>query len=909
MSDTTPPPPLSPRPSRTAPPAVAAALAAPVPRRWLRLAALAGALSCASAGQYWLSIHLLPLWSAAAWTAAVACFVCLYVLGRDTRGLPRPGDGVGTREAEWVWLAVVFGIGVFFTVFRLRQFPPGLNHDAAFEGLYGIRILHGLPYTPYTPEAWGRETFTFYLRALSIWLLGPTRLAVTLPSTVAGVLMLPFFFAWARQLFGARFALLATLFLGVSGWHLVFSRTGWRSDFQPLFMTITCYFFMRGMLKGRALDFALSGVALAVTLNIYNGSRVFPLMFPLWLAAVVWSSWHWRGFLRQYGRGLLSMAAAFAITIAPLAWYALHNWAIFQGRAHALAGVTTLRHALQATALLFNYRGNGDDFFINTPALEYPTAIFLVFGLLWSLARWRDERVQFLLLGFVVDAVPGLVSKPNMNRDIGTMPFVYFFVGLGVLFFAVQARALFPRFGRALAAAILIFAGGTAMQATFTQYLGHNRRAVWGYYPETTVLGNYIKTLVPEYAIWVGGANFPRDALTYLSYTGQQDPMQRNYTWLDDVTTLLQIHPAPPPGKGLAFVLANEGPSRRVTAALQRRYPQHRMVELHYPVENGKAFATALLVNADAARAAGSAVASEAETAPAIEPVESQLPPAALRQPRGVAVTREGDVLVCDFGNNRIQELGRDLKPVRQWGGEGSAPGLFKQPGAVAVGPAGQIFVADTWNQRVQVFSPEGKFLRAWATNAYGPRGIAVDAGGSVFVSDTGGNRILRFSATGQQEKAWGSKGVEPGRFLEPVGIAVDGTGRVYVCDNGNGRLQIFDRDGGFVRQFPVPGWESKVFSEPHVTLDPRGNLWVTVPIAHEVRCYDRTGKLLRTINGQAAHFDTPMGIAYDATTHELVVADLNNRVVRIAVPGRALPPAKPIKTPARAKKARPGSR
>jgi DNA-binding beta-propeller fold protein YncE len=320
-------------------------------------------------------------------------------------------------------------------------------------------------------------------------------------------------------------------------------------------------------------------------------------------------------------------------------------------------------------------------------------------------------------------------------------------------------------------------------------------------------------------------------------------------------------------------------------------------------------FARALLVTPEGARAGGEAVAPEVEMAPPVALVESHLVPATLRQPRGVAATGDGHVLVCDFGNNRIQELGRDLSPVRQWGGAGSAAGQFNQPGAVAVGPAGEIFVADTWNQRVQVFSPQGAFRRTWATNAYGPRGIAVDAGGSVFVADTGGNRILRFSSTGQQEKEWGSKGAEPGRFVEPVGITVDGNGQVYVCDNGNGRLQIFNRDGNFVSQFPVPGWESKVYSEPHVTLDPRGNIWVTVPTAREVRSYDRTGTLLRTIGGQGAPFETPMGIAYDPASHELIVADLHDRVVRIADPAGVPPPAQAISTPAPATKGRAGSK
>jgi YYY domain-containing protein len=268
------------------------------------------------------------------------------------------------------------------------------------------------------------------------------------------------------------------------------------------------------------------------------------------------------------------------------------------------------------------------------------------------------------------------------------------------------------------------------------------------------------------------------------------------------------------------------------------------------------------------------------EAAPA-----AQDAPGRVQQPRGVAVAPDGDVFVCDFGNHRIQEFGPDLKFVRTWGTRGDLPGQFKEPGAVAIAPNGDIVVADTWNHRVQVFSKDGKYLREWAGAFYGPRGIAVDQKGSVYVSDTGNNRIVRFSPAGVQEIAWGTKGSAPGQFVEPVGLAIDAAGQVYVADNGNGRLQIFTRDGKFVSEFPVPGWESKVYSEPHVTLDDKGTIWVSVPGAKEVRAYDRTGKLLRTIKGQdlpGVMFDTPMGIAYSPSKHELVIADLDHRIVRI---------------------------
>ena len=267
------------------------------------------------------------------------------------------------------------------------------------------------------------------------------------------------------------------------------------------------------------------------------------------------------------------------------------------------------------------------------------------------------------------------------------------------------------------------------------------------------------------------------------------------------------------------------------------------------------------------------------------EEIKPQDAPGRVQQPRGIAVSPQGEVIVADFGNNRIQEFASDLKFVRGWGTPGELPGQFKEPAAVAVAPNGDIYVADTWNHRVQVFSKEGKYLREWAAGFYGPRGITVDSKGAVYVADTGNNRIGRFSPSGQKEVEWGAKGSAPGQFLEPVGVVTDASGQVYVADNGNGRLQIFTRDGRPVSQFAVPGWESKVYSEPHIAVDDKGTIWVTVPGAKEIRAYDRTGKLLRTIQGQqipGVIFDTPMGIAYSPAKHELVIADLDHKVVRI---------------------------
>ena len=262
--------------------------------------------------------------------------------------------------------------------------------------------------------------------------------------------------------------------------------------------------------------------------------------------------------------------------------------------------------------------------------------------------------------------------------------------------------------------------------------------------------------------------------------------------------------------------------------------------------------------------------------------------PGKLEQPRGVAVTAKGDVLVCDFGHERIQRFDSALAPLAAWGRQGTGPGEFKQPGALAIGSKGEVYVADTWNSRVQVFDDGGKFLREWKSEFFAPRGIAVGPDDTVFVADTGNHRIVRFGSNGAKQAEWGGRGEAPGKLFDPIGVAVGPGEKVYVCDNGNGRMQIFDKNGQLQKAFPVAGWRREVFSEPQAAAASDGSVWVTVPLEKEVRHYAADGKLLRTIkSGESseAAWDKPMGICLAPSGDALYVTDLAGAVLRLKIP------------------------
>jgi DNA-binding beta-propeller fold protein YncE len=66
----------------------------------------------------------------------------------------------------------------------------------------------------------------------------------------------------------------------------------------------------------------------------------------------------------------------------------------------------------------------------------------------------------------------------------------------------------------------------------------------------------------------------------------------------------------------------------------------------------------------------------------------------------------------------------------------------------------GNILVADTWNHRIQKFDSKGTFLLQWGVSGlagdgldrlWGPRSLAVAPDRKVYVTDAGNERVVTF--------------------------------------------------------------------------------------------------------------------------------------------------------------------
>jgi tripartite motif-containing protein 71 len=152
-----------------------------------------------------------------------------------------------------------------------------------------------------------------------------------------------------------------------------------------------------------------------------------------------------------------------------------------------------------------------------------------------------------------------------------------------------------------------------------------------------------------------------------------------------------------------------------------------------------------------------------------------------LLRPAGIAVEKNGNIIVDDSGNCRLQVFTPEGKLVAQCGKAGSGDGEFNQPWGITTDKDGNIYVADWKNHRVQKLSAQGKFLMKIGT--YGELPRSDDAYAVTYLGP-----YVSSLPESRYPKA--------GLLNHPTDVAVDTDGDIYVSDWGNHRVSIFEADG-----------------------------------------------------------------------------------------------------------------
>jgi len=170
-------------------------------------------------------------------------------------------------------------------------------------------------------------------------------------------------------------------------------------------------------------------------------------------------------------------------------------------------------------------------------------------------------------------------------------------------------------------------------------------------------------------------------------------------------------------------------------------------------------------------------------------------------KPAGLAVNSGlGRLYVCDVAANAV--IAFSLKGERLFEfKKGAEPGMgnLNSPTHIAIDRRnGNVIVADTNNFKVQVFDKDGFYLRAFGQlgdnpgDFSRPKGIAVDSEGHVYVADAAFNNFQVFDDQGKLLLVIGSLGRGAGQFQLPAGMYADEQDRIYVADTANRRIEVF---------------------------------------------------------------------------------------------------------------------
>ncbi len=118
-------------------------------------------------------------------------------------------------------------------------------------------------------------------------------------------------------------------------------------------------------------------------------------------------------------------------------------------------------------------------------------------------------------------------------------------------------------------------------------------------------------------------------------------------------------------------------------------------------------------------------------------------PPAAIKLPankliqtiggvegsHGVALGKGGEVIVTEYSGHSVSIFSSDGKKLRSFGAYGTDKGQFINPRGVAVDGEGNILIADSDNKRIQKFTPSGQFLNVTRdVQLSNPYGIAFNS-------------------------------------------------------------------------------------------------------------------------------------------------------------------------------------
>lgn len=257
-----------------------------------------------------------------------------------------------------------------------------------------------------------------------------------------------------------------------------------------------------------------------------------------------------------------------------------------------------------------------------------------------------------------------------------------------------------------------------------------------------------------------------------------------------------------------------------------------------------------------------------------------------LQRPMGVAIDRQGRIIVTDMKLGALLRFDREGRALDVFGTTGTA--RLIGPISVEVTHEDTILVADGSQRRIIEYDSEGNVLRAYGRSGEleNPTDAALSPDGTaVYVCDSRRHEIVVFDrASAAIVDRFGRRGEAPGEFNYPTAIAFANDGSLFVVDQMNARVQILSSDGEFLESFGGRGTGFGKFVRPKdIAIDPLGFIYVTDAAFNNVQIFNADLELLTFVGRGGSgpgEFQIAGGVAADE--HGFVVVDQLGKRVQV---------------------------
>lgn len=257
---------------------------------------------------------------------------------------------------------------------------------------------------------------------------------------------------------------------------------------------------------------------------------------------------------------------------------------------------------------------------------------------------------------------------------------------------------------------------------------------------------------------------------------------------------------------------------------------------------------------------------------------------AKMYQPRDLEVSEDTKrVYVSDFGESAIYVFNLDTNKLETF--------EVTAPFGIALDNEENLYVAQPDEKHIRVLNSKRETIRLINdASLVRPTDVAIDRERKlVYVADASrkaseDHSVKVFDYEGKLiRKVGNGKGDCEGCFYFPTYVSVDSKGNVYVTSTLNARVDVFDTEGKYLRSIGERGTGFGQFDKPKgIAFDTFGNTYVADSGWSNVQIFNDKGEVLLFFGGRGGYpglMKNPTGITIDRNNKIYVADYLNYRV------------------------------